>query len=116
MAGFDGDALGDHELVELVPRHLGNVDSLELLAVGVQKDGLRRLAGDLLELRALELLFKVLEDEFLHLFSKICKILLNSLTRTVHLPRGACSNVIQRKTRLCRSELWDPRHQPSETF
>ena len=64
-----GDSLGHHELVELGTSLLGDVNALDHLIVGIQKDGLRRLARNPLELGALVFLFKILVDESLHLLT-----------------------------------------------
>ena len=64
---FEGNAFGLDQVIELAPSHLGNVDSLKLFPVGVEKNHLGALSWYLLESGALVLGLKVLEDEVLHL-------------------------------------------------
>lgn len=67
MGAFQGNAFGLDQVIELIPRHLGNVDALKLFPVGVEENHLGALSWYLPERGSLVLVFKVLEDEFLHL-------------------------------------------------
>lgn len=62
-----GHSLGFHKLDQLVPSHLGDVQSLQLLTVPVHEDELGGLARNLLEDGIFVLGLEVLVDEFLHL-------------------------------------------------
>ena len=64
---FPGQALGLHQLDQLVPGHPGDVQPLQLFPVLVQEDQFRRLARNFLELCVGVLGLEVLVDEFLHL-------------------------------------------------